>query len=103
MSTPQELNNECSNHYYNYFKRKESEVIRVNYKPNVMCKRFVDVDKLRELEGQTFKSFRTLVRTLGWSNYSGGDMKRCDIQRLSYYCELKFEENSQRVTVVRVY
>lgn len=74
-----------------------------SYEPNKMCKRFVDVDKLRELEGQMFGSFRALVRALGWKDYSGGDMKMCDIKRLQHYCELKFEDNSHRVTVVRVY
>lgn len=73
------------------------------YKPNARCKRLVDVDKLRELEGQLFGSFQALVRELGWKPYVSGNVLRCDIQRLSYYCELKFEDNSQRVTVVKVY
>lgn len=73
------------------------------YEPNKMCKRLVDVAKLKELEGQMFGSFSQLVRALGWGDYSGGDMKRCDIQRLQHYCELYFHEGCYRVTIVKVY
>lgn len=75
----------------------------MEYIANARCKRFVDVDKLRELEGQTFGSFLALVRAVGWEDYSGGDMKNCDLKRLQHYCELKFHENARKVTVVSVF
>lgn len=73
------------------------------YEPNKMCKRFVDVDKLREVEGQTFKSVMALEKAIGWIPYNGILQKKCDIKRLSYYCELQFDEYSRRVTVIRVF
>lgn len=73
------------------------------YKANARCKRFVDVDRLRKLEGQRFGSFQALVRALGWTPYVGGDMKICDVKRLQHYCELQFHEGTCKVTVVRVF
>ncbi|WP_235070590.1 hypothetical protein [Turicibacter sp. TJ11] len=75
----------------------------MGYEPNKMCKRFVDVNKLREVEGQLFGSVKALERAIGWDAYTSGNMKHCDLKRLQHYCELKFEQDSQRVTVVKVY
>ena len=78
----------------------------MSYEPNKMCKRLVDdktIKKLREVEGATFTSFAKLERAIGWKPYVSGNMFRCDVKRLQYYCELKFEEDSHRVTVVKVY
>lgn len=73
------------------------------YKPNARCKRLVDVDRLRELEGETFGSFVALERAIGWKPYVSGNVLRCDIQRLSHYCQLEFSDKTQRVTIVKVY
>jgi len=75
----------------------------MEYVPNARCKRLVDVDKLRAVEGQLFGSMKALERAIGWTPYCSGNVLRCDIQRLSYYCQLEFDDKTQRVTIAQVY
>lgn len=65
--------------------------------------RHVNVERLKELEGQTLKSFKALTREMGWTPACGGRMENFDKKRLMRYCQLEFSVKPRGVTIVKVY